>query len=604
MYLLNSMDRNETWFNFLEELRSRCDLASIAGSYTNLNRRGTRYWGCCPLHHEKTPSFCITPELQRYKCFGCGESGDVIKFVQKAENLDFMGAVEFLAKRAGLTVPRTVGDKGVQDKRKRKQAMAEICLETAKFYRSHLMSPHGQFALEYLAGRGLSKSTIAKFGLGLSPDWDSLSAHLKSKDFDMEVAFDCGVVDHDKRGGYFDTMGQRLIVPIINSFGEVIAFGGRSMKQQINFAKYKNTKQTDLFDKSKNLFGINLVSKKKKQGALQYIIVVEGYMDAIALHQAGFDSAVASMGTSLTKEQARLMKRYVDKVYICYDGDAAGTKGTLRGLEILKEEGLDVRVMSMPDGIDPDELILHYGVEAYQKAIDDALPLTDYKLSIEKSKFDFNSKNDAEVQDAKRKYTVNALKIISKLDSLVEAESYLKKLSKEVGFSLDWLKREMSNVNTQEAVLKETKQEEKEQTLNLDKYGKALYFILACMIANEEYAVLDFEPDVEDDEFLKKSFEYVNDCKAQNKAPVAGVLTDIFEGGYSQNIDYLAETAFATTLENKRYFQDCVKLVRRKQIDDEIQRLNALYETEADNEKRSVITKELVNLMKQKNDMK
>ena len=264
------------------------------------------------------------------------------------------------------------------------------------------------------------------------------------------------------------------------------------------------------------------------------------------------------------------MKRYVDKVYICYDGDAAGTKGTLRGLEILKEEGLDVRVMSMPDGIDPDELILHYGVEAYQKAIDDALPLTDYKLSIEKSKFDFNSKNDAEVQDAKRKYTVNALKIISKLDSLVEAESYLKKLSKEVGFSLDWLKREMSNVNTQEAVLKETKQEEKEQTLNLDKYGKALYFILACMIANEEYAV----------------------------------LTDIFEGGYSQNIDYLAETAFATTLENKRYFQDCVKLVRRKQIDDEIQRLNALYETEADNEKRSVITKELVNLMKQKNDMK
>ena len=378
----------------------------------------------------------------------------------------------------------------------------------------------------------------------------------------------------------------------------------RSMKKQINFAKYKNTKQTDLFDKSKNLFGINLVSKKKKQGALQYIIVVEGYMDAIALHQAGFDSAVASMGTSLTKEQARLMKRYVDKVYICYDGDAAGTKGTLRGLEILKEEGLDVRVMSMPDGIDPDELILHYGVEAYQKAIDDALPLTDYKLSIEKSKFDFNSKNDAEVQDAKRKYTVNALKIISKLDSLVEAESYLKKLSKEVGFSLDWLKREMSNVNTQEAVLKETKQEEKEQTLNLDKYGKALYFILACMIANEEYAVLDFELDVADDEFLKKSFEYVNDCKAQNKAPVAGVLTDIFEGGYSQNIDYLAETAFATTLENKRYFQDCVKLVRRKQIDDEIQRLNALYETEADNEKRSVITKELVNLMKQKNDMK
>lgn len=598
------MDRNDTWFKFMEELRARNDIVAVIGSYVNLNHRGNKYWACCPLHHEKTPSFCISPEFQRYKCFGCGESGDVITFICKIESVDFMGAVEILAKRAGLTVPKTVGDKNVQDKRKRKQAMAEICLETAKFYRSHLMTSKGQAARDYLAERGLSKKTIAKFGIGLSPDWDSLPQQLKSKGLDLQMAHDCGVIDPDKRGGFYDTMGERLIIPIINSFGEVIAFGGRSMKKQINFAKYKNTKQTDLFDKSKNLFGINLISKKKKQGPLPYVIVVEGYMDAIALHQAGFDCAVASMGTSLTKEQARLMKRYVDKVYICYDGDAAGAKGTLRGLEILKEEGLDVRVMSMPEGIDPDELILQYGVQAYQKAIDDALPLTDYKLATEKAKFNFDSKNEAEVQEEKRKYIVNAIKIISKSDSLVEAESYLKKLSKEVGFSLDWLKREMNNVNNRQAAANEIKKEEKAQTLNLDKYGKALYFILACMIANEEYATLDFEPDVDNDEFLKKSFEYVKECKTQNKVPVAGVLSDLFDGQYSQNIEFLSETVFATTLENKRYFADCVKLVRLKQIDDEIQRLNALYETEADDEKRKVITTEIAKIVQEQSNIK
>lgn len=598
LYLYSDMDRNDVWLNFMEELKTRSDIVSVVGSYTNLQRKGNRYWACCPLHHEKTPSFCITPEMQRFKCFGCGESGDVINFVEKMESVDFMSAVEILANRVGMEIPKTVGDKGIQDKKKRKQAMAEICLETAKFFRGVLASPKGAEAVDYLKKRGLSAQTIARFGLGLSPDWDSLRNHLQSKKFDLQLAYECGVLEN-KNGRYYDTMGERLMVPIINAMGEVIAFGGRSMKKNIEFAKYKNTKQTDLFDKSKNLFGINLISKKKKQGGLQYLIVVEGYMDAIALHQAGFDCAVASMGTSLTKEQARLMKRYADKVYICYDGDAAGAKGTLRGLEILKTEGLDVRVMSMPDGLDPDELILKYGVQAYQKAIDDALPLTDYKLAVEKAQYRFDSKNEADAQEEKRRYTVAALKIIGELDNLVEAESYLMKLSRETGFSLDWLKKTLLDGQNKDT-LQPAYRKEEAPSLKLDRYHKALYFILACMLAGEEYAAVDFWPDVSDDEFLKKSFEYIKECRQADRAPVAAVLSDLFGESYKQNIDFLAETAFATTLENSRYFADCVKLVRQKQTDDEIMRLSALYETEADDQKRTVIAKELAKLMAEK----
>lgn len=586
------MERNEVWLNFIEELKTRNDIADVVASYTNLVRKGNRQWACCPFHHEKTPSFAISPDMQMYKCFGCGDSGDVITFVQKIESTDFMGAVEILANRAGMQVPQLSSDKGLHEKKKRKQQMAEICLEAARFYNSYLFSPQGEFAIEYLKKRGLSISTIKRFGLGLSPDWDSLKRHLYSKKLDLELAYECGVLGK-KNDRYYDSLGERLIVPIINSMGEVIAFGGRSMKKDVDFAKYKNTQQTDLFDKSKNLFGLNLVSKKKKQGTLEYIIVVEGYMDAIALHQAGFDSAVASMGTSLTKEQAKLMKRYVERVYICYDGDGAGTKGTLRGLEILKAEGLDVRVMSMPDGLDPDELILKYGVEAYQKAMDDALPLTDYKLKIEKTNFNFNSRNEADRQDAKRRYTIKALEIISQLDHPVEIESYLIKLSKETGFSLEWLKRSLAG----EKKVESQQQKKAENTkFVLDQHKKALYYILKCMLAGEEYAKLDFDIDFEDDEFLAKSFAYVRKCQNEDKKPVPSMLMDIFEGRFKENIDYLQETVFTTTIENKQFFADCAKLVHKNQVQNQIDRLTKAWQDEPEQQKRKEMLMQITQL--------
>ena len=233
------MDRNDVWLRFIEELKSRNDIVNVVGSYVNLERKGSRYWACCPFHHEKTPSFCITPEMQRYKCYGCGASGDVINFVMQHESVEFMAAVEILAKRVGLEIPKTVGDKGLADRKKRKQTMAEICLEAARFYRETLLSEKGGQALAYLKKRGFSQKTIAKFGLGLSPDWNSLKNRLAAKGFDLETAYECSVLDK-KNGRYYDFLAERLIVPIINSMGDVIAFGGRSMQKNVDFAKYKN----------------------------------------------------------------------------------------------------------------------------------------------------------------------------------------------------------------------------------------------------------------------------------------------------------------------------------------------------------------------------
>lgn len=590
------MDNNDVWFNFLEELKSRNDLVSVVSGYVNLKRSGNRYVARCPFptHQDDTPSFSITPEIQRYYCFGCHEGGDVISFIQKMESLDFMGAVEFLANRSGLQIPHTRADKDLQAKKKRRQDMAQICREAARYYHGVLVSPAGKASMQYLAERGISQSTVTRFGLGLSPSWDGLRDHLRSKGLDLELAYECGVLEKRDKGRYSDALGERLIIPIINSMGDVIAFGGRRMKEGV-FAKYKNTKQTELFDKSKNLFAINLVAKTKKKTGLDDMIVVEGYMDAIALHQAGLTGAVASMGTALTKEQARLIKRYVEKVYICYDGDAAGEKGTLRGLDILKQEGLEVRVMSMPDGVDPDEVILKFGVEAYEKLKQDALPLTDYKLNAAKKGLDLDSKNAAEREDAKRKYIAAAFEIIGELSSPIEQESYLMKIARETGFDLQWLKTTLAarKIKTDEFAVSPLPK----GGFAPDRVQKAWFFILACLLADEEYAVFDFET-MPDDEFLSTCFKYVRDCREKGKKPVAGMLGELFDGKYNDRLDYLSQTVFSTTLENKNYFNDCVRLVKKSKADDEISALNNAYANETDEAKRAEIAKKLAELIK------
>lgn len=409
--------------HFLQELKSRCDISDIISSYVNLKRRGRNLVGLCPFHSEKTPSFNVYPENGSFYCFGCGVGGDVITFVMKIENLDYIEAVKFLAQRAGLEMPENTYDDGLGKLRNR---ILEANREAARFFYKCLYEPQGRAALDYLHSRALSDNTIRRFGLGYSPsNRFALCDHLRKSGFkDNEiVAANLAFKSYDGKR-IVDRFSDRAMFPIIDLRGNVIAFGGRIMSDQK--PKYLNTSDTLAFKKSSNLFSLN----NAKNTGDRLLILCEGYMDVIALNQAGFKNAVATLGTALTTEQALLMKRYADKVIICYDADEAGQKATTRAIFILRDAGLDIRVVNIPDGKDPDEFIRvrgDKGPAAFKNILDNCDNDVEYRLFKLKSRFDVTR------PDSKVAYMNEALKIIASLESFVEQDIYVSKLSSELG---------------------------------------------------------------------------------------------------------------------------------------------------------------------------
>ncbi len=404
---------------FLQELKSRCDISDVVSGYVNLKRRGRNLVGLCPFHSEKTPSFNIYPENGSFYCFGCGTGGDVITFVMKIENLDYIEAVRFLAQRAGMEMPENSYDDGVGKLRSR---ILEANREAARFFYSQLYTPLGRHALEYLHGRALSDNTIKRFGLGYSPGSRfALCDHLRSKGFtDNEiVAANLAFKSNDGRR-IVDRFADRAMFPIIDLRGNVIAFGGRIMSDQK--PKYLNTSDTLAFKKSSNLFSLN----NAKNTGERTLILCEGYMDVIALNQAGFRNAVATLGTALTSEQALLMKRYADEVIICYDADEAGQKATSRAISILRDAGLVIRIITIPDGKDPDEFIRNHGDKgpaAFKNVLESSGNDVEYRL------FKLRQRYDVTRPDSKVAYMTEALKIIASLESAVEQDIYISKLS-------------------------------------------------------------------------------------------------------------------------------------------------------------------------------
>ncbi len=408
---------------FLQELKARCDVSDIISSYVNLKRRGRNLVGLCPFHSEKTPSFNVYPENGSFYCFGCGVGGDVITFIMKIENLDYIEAVKFLAQRAGIEMPENTYDDGVSKLRNR---ILEANREAARFYYKCLYEPQGRSALDYLHGRVLSDNTIRRFGLGYSPaNRYALCDHLRKLGFnDNEiVAANLAFKGYDGKR-IVDRFSDRAMFPIIDLRGNVIAFGGRIMSDQK--PKYLNTSDTLAFKKSSNLFSLN----NAKNTGDRTLILCEGYMDVIALNQAGFKNAVATLGTALTSEQALLMKRYADKVIICYDADEAGQKATTRAISILRDVGIDIRIINIPDGKDPDEFIRvrgDKGPAAFKNILENCDNDVEYRLYKLKSRFDVTR------PDSKVAYMNEALKIIASLDSSVEQDIYISKLSSEFG---------------------------------------------------------------------------------------------------------------------------------------------------------------------------
>lgn len=430
------MDRSGFDSRWLSELKAKNDIVSVIGGYMPLTRKGKNFWGLCPFHHEKTSSFAVNAIEQYYHCFGCNASGDVIRFVMEMENLDFIDAIKLLADKCGMTLPEYRIDENLAKQKRYKERLFALMNTAARYYHANIRTDAGGRALAYLRKRGIEDSTTVKFGLGMSLNQNDLILHLRTRGFTDEEMLDAGVAFSDGKNIY-DTLGNRLIVPIINGLGKVIAFGGRAL-EKVDFAKYKNTKETLLFNKSETLYNLNLLKKVKQVQGLKYVIMVEGYMDVISMVQAGVENVVASMGTSLTVQQARLIKRYTDTVYISYDGDAAGQKATVRGLDILKAEGLEVMVLKLPEGLDPDEVIRDKGIGAYYRLIDEALPLTEYKLKLAEHGLKDNA-------DSKAKYVNRALTVLASLDTDTERETYLKIVKDKSGVSIDTLKRELFN---------------------------------------------------------------------------------------------------------------------------------------------------------------
>ncbi len=427
----------DQWMN---ELLSKNDIVTVVSSYTELKPKGRRLWGLCPVHGEKTASFSVSPDKQLYYCFGCHIGGSVIQFIMDVEHMTFHEAVEQLATRAGLAMPKEVNDAAMMQERAKRERLAEACQLAARFFMETLLGEGGVSGRAYLKKRGIGSDAVKRFGIGYAPsDWEALKKHLGEQGFSPEELVEAGLlVKNADTGRTYDAYRGRVIFPIIAANGRVIGFGARVLNNE-DKPKYINTGDTLLYNKRNNLYGLNL----QKSGKLSDLVMVEGYTDVIGLYEAGVTNAVASLGTALTQQQARLLKRYVSNVYIAYDGDAAGQNATIRGLDILMQEGLNVRVIAFPNGQDPDEFVRENGQEGFETLKQEALSLNEFKLVAIARGFHLDKENEREL------YAMEACRFIGTLTP-VERERHYQQLSKQTGYSMETLRAQGASARPSE----------------------------------------------------------------------------------------------------------------------------------------------------------
>jgi len=422
---------------FIQQLKQSCDMERIVSGYLPLKKKGRYLVGLCPFHSEKSPSFYVYPQNQSFYCFGCGAGGDVITFIRRIENLEYMEAVKLLADRCGLELPM---DSDQSDERSMlKKRVLEINRESARFFHSCLMSEQGRQAYEYLISRGRDRKTIRHFGLGYAPaGWDGLLNHLRTKGFSDNDMLEANVVTKGKYGPH-DRFSNRVIFPIIDLRGNVVAFGGRALDDK--GAKYLNSSDTPVFKKSKTLFALNFAKTSKRPG----LILAEGYMDVIAIHQAGFDNAVATLGTALTEEQARLISQYAERVVLAYDSDGPGQAATKRAMNIFDEVGVKVSVLSMTGAKDPDEFIKKYGTERFAMLLDNSRNPVEFELSK------LRTTHDTAQVDGKVGYLKEACKLFAGIRNPVEREVYITQTANELAISPQAIKAQIENLDKRES---------------------------------------------------------------------------------------------------------------------------------------------------------
>ena len=546
--------------DFIDEVRSRCDIVDVASRYVTLNRRGANFWACCPFHMEKTPSLSIKQDGQFFKCFGCGESGNVINFIMKIENISFYNAVEMLCKRCGMELP-TIKDNEEMYKKKRERDKAYAILKaTTEFYHNNLINNPESVQAKYLRARGINEEMINKFQIGASLDYDSLPKHLSKLGYGFHEMVAAGVVGQDEHGRYYDFYGTRLMFPICNGYGDVVAYSGRALDDKAR-AKYKNSPQTIVFNKSEILFAYHHVRDLKKERMLDTIIIVEGHIDVIACHQAGITNTIGCMGTALTTLHAKRIKQLVDNVILCLDGDNAGSIATYKAIDTLKEVGLNVKVVRLKQAKDPDEYLKKFGKENFLNEIMSAEDCVDFVLKDSATKYDLTSNLD------KTNYITEALNYISKFSTVAEQEIYLSLVQKMVKVPIDALRKSLNKNETTQEI---QKQEDVKIDSVRDNYiRESKIMLLSSMLYKKLKNFEDIAGLFTEDDELSNLYRFLSTKIIENANYNVSTLFDNFEINSASLIDKVINYVFPEDAVFNNYLNDTIKRVKIYQLEQE-----------------------------------
>ncbi len=579
----------------LEEVRSRNDIVDIISQYVTLKRKGRNFFGLCPFHNEKSPSFSVSPDKQIFKCFGCGKGGNVFHFLMNAENISFVEAVQILAERVNIELPKNSEDED-EKQVQLKNEVYKVNEAAAIFYHETLYKPTSKIAQEYVKKRKLGNNTLKAFLIGYAPMNNELFNHLKAKGFSTEAMLASNLIGRSEKGIYYDKFKHRLMIPIQDVRNRYIAFGGRVLDD--SKPKYINSPEDIVYSKGRNLFGLN-IAKRNSNGMLKRILIVEGYMDAISLYQRGITNVVASLGTALTDAQGRLLRRNAEQVILGYDADGAGQTAILRGMDILKNLGVDIRVLQISDAKDPDEYVIKYGADKFKKCMDDAISVVEFKVKILKQTLDLNNTND------KIKFLNEIAKTLASVDNSMEREVYIDKIGKTYGISTEAIQSEINKLTNKEPDKKKIentsviikKNEEKQIDENILRREKMLIYLL-INYSDKTFKRIssvvksDYIQDSKNKEIIDKIFEKLKDNQNPEDALnwfedqeivsyLAGVLSNDFE---INDVDKAIEDV------EKTYLKEA-KILRRDEI------IEILKSPDLDKDEKANLEKELNNII-------
>ena len=578
----------------LNEVRQSNDIVDVISQYVHLKRSGRNFFGLCPFHNEKSPSFSVSPDKQIFHCFGCGVGGNVITFVSQIEGLNFVETVQMLAERANIQLP-TLQNNGDTQREILKDKVYKVNEFTAEYYHQNLYKPQAKMAQEYVKKRQLTNETLKSFRIGFSGKFDELYQELKKQGFQEQEILESGLVNKNERGQYIDRYRNRLMFPICDARGRVIAFGGRVLDD--SKPKYINSPENVVYSKGRHLFGLNVA----KKGDTKKLLIVEGYMDVISLHQRGITNVVAPLGTALTEQQGWLLRKNSEQIILSFDSDEAGIKAKLRSIEILQNMGCDLRVLQLEGAKDPDEYILKYGNMRFQNAVDKAFSVVEFKVKILKKELDLDNTND------KIKFLNEIAKLISKVDNTMEREVYIEKIAKEYDISKEAIYAEVNKLtyknDKSEKILEKAKPiithkkvETKEVSQAIKRRENTIISILLSgdlsifEIIKQNIKPEDFQDEI-NHEIAKKLYEEFE----KGNSNINGIIDTLEQEQQNQITMIMAEDYEIENLE--KAIDDIIQAYKRDKLNNRKLEILELLEQTSNNEEKKELEKELSNII-------